>query len=116
MESLQYIGESLWQGNLGHLCIVLGFCSALFAAYAYYKQTNDQIQGIDNGWRNLGRIGFLVHGASIFTLIGILFAIMIGQHYEYKYVFEHVSPDLPMRYIFSAKLLFWQLLHWLRYL
>lgn len=105
MESLQYIGESLWQGNLGHLCIVLGFCSALFAAYAYYKQTNDQIQGIDNGWRNLGRIGFLVHGASIFTLIGILFAIMIGQHYEYKYVFEHVSPDLPMRYIFSA---FWE--------
>ncbi len=30
---------------------------------------------------------------------------MISQMYEYVYVFEHVSPDLPMQYIFSA---FWE--------
>jgi len=105
MESLQYIGESLWQGNLGHLCIVLGFCSALFSVYAYFRQTNDQINGVDNNWLQLGRAGFLLHSVCFLALIGILFAIMIGQHYEYKYVFEHVSPDLPMRYIFSA---FWE--------
>ncbi len=105
MESLQYIGESLWQGKLGHLCIVLGFCSALFSAYSYYKHTNDDIAGRDTGWLALGRGGFIVHSLSILTLIAIIFAVMIGQNYEYKYVFEHVSPELPMRYIFSA---FWE--------
>ncbi len=105
MESLQYIGESLWQGNIGHLCIVLGFCSALFAVYAYSKHTNDQIKGIDSGWLNLARSGFLIHSVCILSLIGILFFIMITQRFEYKYVFEHVSDDLPMRYIFSA---FWE--------
>jgi len=105
MESLQYIGESLWQGNIGHLCIVLGFCSALFSAFAYFKHTNNHLKGIDKGWLKLARTGFLIHSVCIFSLIAILFAIMITQRFEYKYVFEHVSDDLPMRYIFSA---FWE--------
>ena len=31
--------------------------------------------------------------------------MMINQHFEYEYVWSHVSSDLPFRYIFSA---FWE--------
>ena len=103
-QSIQYIGEHLWPGKIGHFSIILSFTALLFTCYAYYKDTN-QKESLKVSWRSLARIGFGLHTLSIFTLIGIIFYAMINQYYEYSYVFEHVSPDLPMQYIFSA---FWE--------
>jgi len=104
LAGIQYIGETLWPGQLGHFCIILSFISALFAAAAYYlhiKQSDDH----NSSWRNFGRYGFIVHSFSTFVVIGILFYIMVNAMYEYNYVHGHVSDDLPMKYIFSA---FWE--------
>lgn len=85
---------------------MLGFVSALFSAFAYYKQTKKGFHNTEDlSWRSLGRLGYIVHGVSIMGLIGLIFYIMIAKMYEYNYVFDHVSDDLPMRYIFSA---FWE--------
>ena len=105
MDKVQYLGESLWQGQLAHAFVILGFCSALFAAFSYFKSTQLQRQGIRSSWTTLGRIGFGLHSISILGLILLIFAVMIDQRYEYSYVYEHVSSDLQMKYIFSA---FWE--------
>jgi len=106
MEDIQYIGESLWQGQLAHFLILLSFFSAGFAAFSFFKSTQNQILDLeDEGWNKLGRIGFIIHGLSAIGLIILLFALMINQRFEYAYVFQHVSSDLPMEYIFSA---FWE--------
>jgi len=69
LDNITYIGESLWPGQLGHFCIVLGFVGALFAAVAYAFQANDKnigeqsnrwltrCQRISHHW-----IGFLCDG------------------------------------------------------
>lgn len=101
-DNIQYIGETLWPGILGHILIVLSFVSIGFAAYSYYKSYNSEN---DQSWKNLGRIGFSIHSISVFGIIAILFYVMSQLMYEYAYVFEHCSDDLPMRYIFSA---FWE--------
>lgn len=91
---------------MGHFLIVLGFISALFSSFSYYRQTKVSLtKSQDTSWRTLGRLGFSIHGISIISLIALLFYIMISKKYEYSYVFDHVSDDLPMRYIFSA---FWE--------
>lgn len=103
-QTIQYIGEHLWPGRIGHLAIILGFTSILFSLFAHYKQSfNEDTE--DYSWRYLGRIGFTIHSISIFTLVGVLIYAMVNQYYEYVYVFEHVSADLPLRYILSA---FWE--------
>jgi cytochrome c-type biogenesis protein CcmF len=106
MQDIQYVGEHLLPGQIGQAAIMLGFSAALLAAIAYFFATQKRDQGSEaNNWLRIGRWSFLIHGVSIFTLIGIMFYVMINQYYEYQYVQAHVSEDLPMKYIFSA---FWE--------
>ena len=104
-EEIQYIGEHLIFGQIGYFVILLGFVTALFSSIAYFFATNKEATPQFSSWRNLGRIGFTIHGISIYTTIALTFYIMIQKYYEYVYVFEHVSDTLPFRYIFSA---FWE--------
>lgn len=105
MESIKYVGEHLWPGQLGHLMLILGFAGSLFATIAYFFATQNRAEPTFKSWRNLGRIGFLIHSLGILAVIGILFFIMTQKYYEYQYVQAHVSDDLPFKYIFSA---FWE--------
>lgn len=103
MDEIQYIGEHLWIGQLGHFVIVLGFVASLVSAIAY--SINVKKEDFKNSWRSLGRIGFWLHGISILVVIGILFYAMYHKYYEYAYVQGHVSDDLPLKYTLSA---FWE--------
>ncbi len=102
--TIQYIGENLIPGKIAHGFIILSFLSILYTVYASYKQIKSGTID-DNRWQKLARWSFLTHGISVFSVIGILFYLMITARYEYGYVYDHVSDDLPMRYIFSA---FWE--------
>lgn len=102
MQEIEYIGEHLLPGRLGHFLIISGFVSALLSIFSYRK-TNILQQ--EASWLKLSRIAWFVHGFSILAAIGLIFFMMINQFYEYRYVWDHVSNDLPMKYIFSA---FWE--------
>ncbi|MEM9918631.1 MAG: cytochrome c biogenesis protein CcsA [Bacteroidota bacterium] len=102
---MEYVNEHLLPGQFGHFFILLGFISSLLAVIAYAFATNRRENAESTNWRRIGRIAFSVHGISVFSIIGLIFFIMINQYYEYQYVWAHVSEELPMRYIFSA---FWE--------
>lgn len=105
MESIQYIGEHLLPGKLGHFAILLAFVSAILSAVAYFFATFKRQTDQASSWRFIGRLSFITHGLSVFTIIATIFYIMIQQYYEYQYVWAHVSEDLPFKYIASA---FWE--------
>ena len=105
MEEIQYVGEHLLPGQLGHFAIVAAFTAGLLAAVSYFFATWRRGQPEAATWRQMGRGAFLAHGLSILATIGTLFYLMINQYYEYQYVWAHVSDDLPFKYIFSA---FWE--------
>jgi cytochrome c-type biogenesis protein CcmF len=102
---MNYIGEHLLPGQLGHFCVVLSFVAALLATYSFYTATQNRnnVQGAN--WLTLGRFSFLLHGLSTFGIIGILFYILTGKMYEYQYAWANISDDLPVQYVFSA---FWK--------
>jgi len=104
--SIQYEGEHLLPGKIGHFAIVLSFVAALLSSISFFFSTQRRHQNEEaNSWRKIGRIAFVIHGLSVFTVIGIIFYIMSMKYYEYQYVWAHVSEDLPYKYIFSA---FWE--------
>ncbi len=105
MSEIQYIGEHLWPGKIGHFFIILGFVASLFSGVAYAFATKHRTDEQHNSWNRLGKIGFLIHGFCVFGIIAILFYIMGNQYYEYQYVQQHVSDDLPKKYMLSA---FWE--------
>ena len=99
-----YQGEHLWVGNIGHAFIILGFVTALLSAVSYFLSVRERNTDV-NIWSSIGDKAFVIHGVSTLGLIALLFYAMYYQMYEYAYVFDHVSPDLPMKYILSA---FWE--------
>lgn len=103
MNEIQYIGEHLWIGKVGHFALILAFVASILSAIAY--SANAKIESYKNSWRSIGRIGYILHGIGIFTVVGLIFYSMYNKYYEYAYVFQHVSDDLPMRYTLSA---FWE--------
>ncbi|MEO6132393.1 MAG: cytochrome c biogenesis protein CcsA [Saprospiraceae bacterium] len=102
MQDIHYIGEHLLPGRLGHFFVITAFVSALLTLLSYRK-TNLTRQ--DPSWLKFSRIAWGIHSFSILSVIGLIFYMMIHQYYEYRYVWDHVSSDLPMKYIFSA---FWE--------
>ena len=103
MNEIQYIGEHLWIGKVGHFAIILAFVASILSAISY--SINARNENYKNSWRSIGRIGYILHGISIFAVVGLMFYAMYHKYYEYAYVFEHVSDDLPLRYTLSA---FWE--------
>src|SRR6188474_639007 len=102
MQDIQYIGEHLLPGQIGHFLILAAFVSALLSIFSYRKSV---LVPTDPSWLRLSRTAWGIHSFSILAIIGTLFYLMINQMYEYKYAWDHVSDDLPMKYIFSA---FWE--------
>ncbi len=106
MNEISYIGEHLWVGRVGHFSLLFSFVATVLSLISFFlatKHRNDIPKS--TSWLQLGRISFYGHGLSLFTLIGVLFFAMYNHYYEYSYVFDHVSEDLPLKYILSA---FWE--------
>ena len=102
---MNYINEHLLPGQIGHLCVVLSFVAALLSAISFFMATQKRDTPNSEGWRNLGRFSFVLHGLATLGVIGMLFFILSEKMYEYQYAWANVSDDLPKRYIFSA---FWK--------
>ncbi|MCC6816909.1 MAG: cytochrome c biogenesis protein CcsA [Saprospiraceae bacterium] len=104
MDGIQYLGEHYWVQILGHALVLTGFLSSFYVALlgikSYFKK-GDELH-LYHRW---SRIGFFIHALSLLGIIGLILFMMSNHFYEYHYVWEHVSDDLPMKYILSA---FWE--------
>jgi cytochrome c-type biogenesis protein CcmF len=102
---MEYLGEHLLPGQLGHFFVVFSFVAVLLSTAGYYMATLRRNEQDHLGWQNIGRFGFLLHGLATLGVIGTLFYILTGKMYEYQYAWANVSDDLPVKYVFSA---FWK--------
>lgn len=104
MDKIQYVGEALWIGYLCKAFILGGFVTSVLSLFSYaFASFGPSTSSIN--WKKLGLVSFGIHAALILSLLGLMFYAMTHQHYEYSYVFDHVSGELPMKYILSA---FWE--------
>ncbi|MDQ3017627.1 MAG: cytochrome c assembly protein, partial [Bacteroidota bacterium] len=102
MQDIEYIGEHLLPGQLGHFFVLSALVTALLCILSFRKAT---LAPADQSWLKLSRIAWIFHAISVLSVIGMIFFMMLSQFYEYRYVWDHVSDDLPLKYIFSA---FWE--------
>lgn len=103
-KSINYIGELLWPGYLGHFFIVLGFVTALVTSYSFYLAFTKEDHSV-RVWFKIGKYSFITHSLAIIGAMVILFYLCLNQHYEYNFVFDQINPELTLQYIFVA---FWE--------
>jgi len=116
---MDYTGEHLLPGQLGHFFIVLSLVSSLIATFAYFKSTTESgvlapgsrdeglLFGIKSQvtgyyWKKLARWAFIIECISVFAIFGILVYIVTNHLFEYKYAWQHSSRSLEMKYLLAA--------------
>ncbi|HRY98627.1 MAG TPA: cytochrome c biogenesis protein CcsA [Bacteroidales bacterium] len=95
---IQYIGEHLLPGQLGHIAINLSFLTAILATVFYFMAQR-------NGQRmKLARGLFMAHVGLFITAMGILYFMIFQHYFEYRYVWQYSSLDMSAKFIVSC---FW---------
>ncbi len=102
---MDYIGEHLLPGQLGHFFIVLSLVASLVATVAYYLATTAKTVDATVHWKKLARYAFITEVISVFAIFGILFYIIYNHLFEYKYAWQHSSLSLEFKYLLAC---FWE--------
>src|SRR5215212_7598496 len=102
---MDYTGEHLLPGLLGHFFITLSLVASLVATFAYFKATRSKLQTDNSSWKKLARAAFITEVVSVFAIFGILFYIISNHLFEYKYAWQHSSRSLEWKYLLSC---FWE--------
>lgn len=99
---INYIGEHLFPGQLGHFLIILAFVASIVATISYFIATISKVHTDRQSWRRLGRGGFLVQFGATAGILVLLCWILFHHYFEYQYVWEYTSKDLPKEFLFSS--------------
>lgn len=99
---MNYIGEQLWPGQLGHFSIILAFVMALVATYAYFKSTIATTDIDKKGWMKLARLSYIIEVIAILIIFSCLLHILYYHRFEYKYAWQHSSKSLEVKYLLSS--------------
>ena len=96
---MEYIGEHLLPGRIGHFFAILSFASSFVAMIAYFRATNAKDPGEEASWRRMGRIAFRIDALSVFIVFSTIFYIIYSRYFEYNIAWEHSSRALSPRYM-----------------
>lgn len=102
---MEYIGEHLLPGQLGHFFIVLSLVASLVASFAYFKAVGAASTPDGGYWKKLARGAFIVEVISVLSIFVLLFYIIYNHLFEYKYAWQHSSRSLEVKYLLSC---FWE--------
>ncbi len=99
---MDYIGERLLPGQLGHFLIIVSLVASLVATFSYVKATVSKIPELRDGWKRLARIAFIAEAFSVFAVIGIITYINFNHLFEYQYAWKHSSRMLESKYLMAC--------------
>ena len=99
---MDYIGEQLLPGQIGHLLIIISLIASLVATFAYFQSFQAKVEEDRQNWKRLGRGAFLFDAVSVVSVFLIIFYLIANHRYEYQYVYKNSGNDLEPKYIFSA--------------
>lgn len=102
---MNFVGENLLPGKLGHFFILLSLVASLAASVSYFLSVQSKDENQKRHWKSLARIFFISEVVSVFAIFGILFYLIYTHSFEYKYVWQHSSLSLETKYLLSC---FWE--------
>lgn len=112
---MEFIGEHLLPGKLGHFFLLLSLVSSIGATVSYFLSVQKSrnagawqelsVNSSSLQWRKLARLFFITEVISVFAVFSILFYIIYNHYFEYKYAWQHSSKSLEPKYLLSC---FWE--------
>lgn len=102
---MDYIGEHLLPGQLGHFFIVLSIVASFVATFAYFRSAKSASELDGDYWKKLARIAFITEVICVVGTFVVLFYIIHSHLFEYHYAWKHSSLSLEFKYLLAC---FWE--------
>ncbi|HMO60647.1 MAG TPA: cytochrome c biogenesis protein CcsA [Ferruginibacter sp.] len=115
---MQFEGEHLLVGKIGHFFVLLAFVSALLATTAFFIASRKPDSTEKKSWIGFARISFIIQAIAVLTIFGCIFYICSNHYIEYLYAYKHTSKELEFKYLLaciwedqSGSFLLWSICH-----
>src|SRR5260221_11354515 len=99
---MNYIGEHLLPGRLGHFFALFSFVASLVACIAYFKSAGAKLSPEAESWKKLARTAFALECFSVFAVFGILYFIVATHKLEYFFTWNHSNRALSAKYLLAC--------------
>src|ERR1700722_15709374 len=99
---MEYIGEHLLPGKIGHFFALLSFAASFVAMIAYFKATNAKTTEEEASWRRMARMAFNIDVFSVFAVYATIIYIVANHLFEYNFAWEHSSKSMPLQYLLAC--------------
>ena len=99
---MEYIGEHLLPGKIGHFFALLSFAASFVAMIAYFKATNARTTEEEASWRRMARMAFRIDVFSFFAVFATIIYIVANHLFEYNFAWEHSSKSMPLQYLLAC--------------
>jgi cytochrome c-type biogenesis protein CcmF len=87
-------------GVIGHLLLLVAFVSCGLAAFAFFRSAQSPVG--PNPWHRIGRLSWGVMLGSVLVAGALLAYLILTHQFQYAYVYQYSSRDLPLHYLFAT--------------
>ncbi|MFM2360415.1 MAG: hypothetical protein RLY16_2408 [Bacteroidota bacterium] len=115
---MEFVGEHLWIGKIGHFFVLLSFVASLLATIGYVFATTKKDIQEQQTWLKYSRFVFFIQCFAVLTVFAFIFELCSKHYYEYFFAYKHTSNELEFKYLLaciwedqSGSFLLWSIWH-----
>ena len=99
---MQFEGEHLLPGQIGHFFILLAFVASIISTIAFATASfkTDLIE--KKSWLRFARLAFITQLISALIIFVTIFYICANHYFEYMYAYKHASKELEPKYLLAC--------------
>ncbi len=99
---MQFEGEHLLPGQIGHFFVLLAFIASILSTIGFATASfkSDLVQ--KKSWLNFARIAFVTQLVSAIVIFITIFYICANHYFEYMYAYKHASKELEPKYLLAC--------------
>lgn len=99
---MEFTGEHLLPGQIGHLFVILSFIASLIATIAYFIASAKKEVAEESAWLRFARGAFFLQLAGIIATFAVILYICSNHLFEYMYAYKHASLELESKYLLAC--------------
>lgn len=99
---MQFEGEHLLPGQLGHFFVLLAFTCSLLSTIAYCVASFKKDLPEKLSWTRYARVSFYVQTVAVLTVFAIIFYICSNHYIEYLFAYKHTSKELEFKFLLAC--------------
>ncbi|MBP6432686.1 MAG: cytochrome c biogenesis protein CcsA [Ferruginibacter sp.] len=99
---MEFVGEHLFIGKLGHFFVLLAFVASIISTISYFTAAKKTDLLEKTSWLKFSRLAFIAQLFSLIAVFVIIYTICANHYFEYMYAYKHASKELEPKYLLAC--------------